>query len=194
MWGQHSGKIHLVLTDVVMPRMSGSELAERVKAIRPDTKILFMSGYSEYSGNSLKTPQFPILQKPFSISALVGKVRDAIIRNKCPNRRLKRMFMPVRREFFRGVLDRKESAMVVQSYRAARTGVIACALLLIPGISDAQQAANRDASGADQEQRPPDLANEVRALSDTVRALQAQVQSLNSQLQEDSRERRVSGA
>ena len=75
---QHTGKIHLVLTDVVMPRMSGSELAERVKSIRPDTKILFMSGYSEYSGNSLKTPQFPILQKPFSISALVGKVREVI--------------------------------------------------------------------------------------------------------------------
>jgi hypothetical protein len=74
--------------------------------------------------------------------------------------------------------------MAVHNLRAVRTGVIACALLLIPGISNAQQTANRDSTGAGEEQSSPDLANEVRALSATVRELQAQVQSLNSELQE----------
>jgi len=74
--------------------------------------------------------------------------------------------------------------MAVHNHRAVRTGVIACALLLIPGVSNAQQAANRDSTGAGEEQSSPNLANEVRALSETVRELQAQVQSLNSELQE----------
>jgi signal transduction histidine kinase/ActR/RegA family two-component response regulator len=77
---QHPSKIHLMLTDVVMPRMSGSDLAERLKSARPDTKILFMSGYSEYAGGgvSSSSPKGPILQKPFSISSLVEKVREAL--------------------------------------------------------------------------------------------------------------------
>jgi two-component system cell cycle sensor histidine kinase/response regulator CckA len=76
----HSGTIHLMLTDMVMPRMSGSELAKRMKEARPDTKVLFMTGYSEYAGDgaSQPSPEIPILQKPFSIASLVGKVREAL--------------------------------------------------------------------------------------------------------------------
>jgi two-component system cell cycle sensor histidine kinase/response regulator CckA len=75
---RHTGKIHLMLTDMVMPKMSGQELATRLKAIRPDVKILFMSGYSEYTGGDKVAPQLPILQKPFSISSLVEKVRETL--------------------------------------------------------------------------------------------------------------------
>jgi CheY-like chemotaxis protein len=75
----HTGKIHLVLTDMVMPRMSGSEMTVRLKALRPDVKVLFMTGYSEYAGDGAKSvAEFPILQKPFSISSLVGKVREVL--------------------------------------------------------------------------------------------------------------------
>jgi signal transduction histidine kinase/ActR/RegA family two-component response regulator len=77
---KHSGKIHLLLADMVMPRMSGRELAEKMASLRPETKVLFMSGYAEYAngGNGAEAPKIAILQKPFSISALVGKVREVL--------------------------------------------------------------------------------------------------------------------
>jgi two-component system cell cycle sensor histidine kinase/response regulator CckA len=77
---RHSGTIHLVLSDMVMPKMGGTELIARLRTLRPNTKVLLMSGYSEYSGG----PQGPvpsqtlILQKPFSLRALVEKVRDVL--------------------------------------------------------------------------------------------------------------------
>jgi signal transduction histidine kinase len=77
---RYSGKVHLVLSDVIMPRMGGTELAERLRVVRPETKILLMSGYSEYS-NGAKDPglaQLPILQKPFSRPSVVKRVREAL--------------------------------------------------------------------------------------------------------------------
>jgi CheY-like chemotaxis protein len=76
----HAGTIHLMLTDMVMPRMGGSELAARLKEMRPDIKVLFMTGYSEYTGDGVNrsSPEIPILQKPFSIASLVGKVRETL--------------------------------------------------------------------------------------------------------------------
>ena len=67
---RHPGPIHLMLTDMVMPKMSGQELASRLKEIRPDVKILFMSGYFEYTTSDKAPSQLPVLQKPFSISSL----------------------------------------------------------------------------------------------------------------------------
>ncbi len=80
----HTGPIHLILADMVMPRMSGRELAERMKTALPATKVLFMSGYSEYvsgGGSNQDSSQLAILQKPFSISALVEKVREVLERD-----------------------------------------------------------------------------------------------------------------
>jgi two-component system cell cycle sensor histidine kinase/response regulator CckA len=75
---RHAGRIHLVLTDVVMPKIGGRELASRLSTLRPDVKILFMSGYSEYATGDQISPQHQILQKPFSVSSLVERVREAL--------------------------------------------------------------------------------------------------------------------
>lgn len=65
--------IHLLLTDAVMPRLGGVELAERLLALQPTLKVLVMSGYAEQSGNS-KANQFPRIQKPFTIKALLQSI------------------------------------------------------------------------------------------------------------------------
>jgi signal transduction histidine kinase len=76
----HPGVIHLLLSDMVMPRMSGGELAAELKAVRPEIRLAFMSGYSEFSrGDQGKEfPDAPVLQKPFSPSSLVKIVREAL--------------------------------------------------------------------------------------------------------------------
>jgi CheY-like chemotaxis protein len=78
----HSGTIHLLLSDMVMPKMSGGELAAQLKAIRPDIRVAFMSGYSEFSRGDLGKgfPEAPVLQKPFSPASLVELVREALAR------------------------------------------------------------------------------------------------------------------
>jgi signal transduction histidine kinase/CheY-like chemotaxis protein len=75
----NASTIHLVLADMIMPRMGGAELAERLKKERPELKVLFMSGYSEHAGvqSSQISPQ-AILAKPFSIATMIGKVREAL--------------------------------------------------------------------------------------------------------------------
>jgi two-component system, cell cycle sensor histidine kinase and response regulator CckA len=72
--------IHLVLTDVVMPGMSGRMLFERVSALRPDTRVLFMSGYSDDTmlRHGVLTVGAQFIQKPFSMNALAAKVREAL--------------------------------------------------------------------------------------------------------------------
>ena len=75
----HQGKIDLLLSDVVMPELGGRELAERVLATRPDTKLLFMSGHTQdvilKKGVKAGTP---FLQKPFAPNALADKVRAVL--------------------------------------------------------------------------------------------------------------------
>lgn len=74
---QHSGDIHLLLTDVVMPEMNGPELAGRLSQIRPDLKVLYMSGYTDnaivHQGVLNENENF--IQKPFAPVALAEKVR-----------------------------------------------------------------------------------------------------------------------
>jgi len=67
--------VQLLLTDVVMPRMNGLELAERVQAASPTTKVLMMSGFMT---PPMKASGRPILAKPFTIDALLRAVREAV--------------------------------------------------------------------------------------------------------------------
>ncbi len=80
---RYSGRIHLLLSDMVMPKLNGGELAAQLKATRPDIRIAFMSGYSEFSRGDLgkEFPDAPVLQKPFSPASLVELVREALNRS-----------------------------------------------------------------------------------------------------------------
>jgi signal transduction histidine kinase/CheY-like chemotaxis protein len=77
---RYTGAIHLMLTDVVMPRMSGRELAERLAQLRPEVKVLFMSGYTDDAilrlGISREGLNF--IQKPFTPDALARRVRELL--------------------------------------------------------------------------------------------------------------------
>jgi two-component system cell cycle sensor histidine kinase/response regulator CckA len=77
---QHPGEIHLLLTDVVLPRMNGPQLVERLAAVRPDMKVLFMSGYTDetISRRGILDSGFSYLQKPLRPEALTSKVRDVL--------------------------------------------------------------------------------------------------------------------
>jgi len=76
----HAGPIHLLLTDVIMPGMNGRELAQRIASLRPTTKILFMSGYTENAigHNGTLDAGINLLQKPFTLPALKNKAREVL--------------------------------------------------------------------------------------------------------------------
>jgi signal transduction histidine kinase/FixJ family two-component response regulator len=71
------GNIQLVLTDVVMPRMSGTELGERLRAMLPHLKIIYMTGYLEHDGRNEFPSDALFLQKPFSRESVVRQVNEA---------------------------------------------------------------------------------------------------------------------
>ena len=75
-----TGHIDLLFTDVVMPHMSGKELADRITALYPRTKILFTSAYTETAivHQGVLNPGITLLQKPFTPSALAHKVREVL--------------------------------------------------------------------------------------------------------------------
>ena len=78
--GRHAGPIHLVVSDVVMPGMSGRDMAERLAVQRPGTKILYMSGYTDdaISRHGVLDPGTAFLQKPFTPDALVRTARSVL--------------------------------------------------------------------------------------------------------------------
>jgi len=77
---QHKGLIHLLVTDVVMPGMSGRELADRLLPIRPRMRVLFISGHADdaVGRNGVLDTSGALLQKPFTLDALARTVRAVL--------------------------------------------------------------------------------------------------------------------
>ena len=77
---EHDGPIHLLLTDVVMPKMSGRELAETLMSIRPRIKVLYMSGYTDNAivHHGVLETGMDFIQKPFAVDTLARKVREVL--------------------------------------------------------------------------------------------------------------------
>ena len=76
---QQKGLIHLLITDVIMPGMNGPALAKQVRAMRPETKILYMTGYSgEFVRSDMLIPGVSFIQKPFTPADLRRKIRKML--------------------------------------------------------------------------------------------------------------------
>jgi len=78
--GAHQGCIALVVTDVVMPGLSGPAVAERLQAVRPGIRVLLMSGYTDEAigEHGILDRAMNFIQKPFSAEALLRKVREVL--------------------------------------------------------------------------------------------------------------------
>jgi PAS domain S-box-containing protein len=76
----HKGAVALLITDVIMEGMNGRELAEAVQAVSPETRVLFMSGYTDdtIAEHGVINPGIMFLHKPFSVKVLLAKVREAL--------------------------------------------------------------------------------------------------------------------
>jgi two-component system, cell cycle sensor histidine kinase and response regulator CckA len=78
--GARDGALDLLLTDVVMPQMLGKEVAERIRALRPSTRVLYMSGYARpvLAEQGTLDPTVALISKPFSEDALLQAVREVL--------------------------------------------------------------------------------------------------------------------
>lgn len=82
---RHSGPIHLLITDAIMPGMSGRELAIQMLNLRPDIKVLYVSGYTDDAvlRNGMVGTEMDFLQKPFTRDQLIRKVREVLGVDEC---------------------------------------------------------------------------------------------------------------
>jgi DNA-binding NtrC family response regulator len=76
----HDGPIQMLVTDVVMPRMGGGELAEKLAGMRPGIRVLFVSGYTDDSiiRHGVRERSSAFLQKPFALDAFAARVREVL--------------------------------------------------------------------------------------------------------------------
>jgi two-component system cell cycle sensor histidine kinase/response regulator CckA len=76
----HTGQIHLMVTDVIMPSMSGRELADHFQVRRPDMRVLYISGYTSDAivDHGVLAENIAFLEKPFTPAAIARKVRELL--------------------------------------------------------------------------------------------------------------------
>jgi PAS domain S-box-containing protein len=75
---KHKGPIHLLLTDMVMPGMNGRVLADKLLSIRPDLRVVFMSGYTGFTHSGLIDSELILLPKPFNKDTLLNKLHEVL--------------------------------------------------------------------------------------------------------------------
>jgi CheY-like chemotaxis protein len=77
---EHPGPIHLLISDMIMPVMNGKELSDKLQPLRPEMKVLFLSGYTAdiISSQGVIEDETHFLQKPFSLIELMAKVREVL--------------------------------------------------------------------------------------------------------------------
>ncbi len=77
---EYTGTIHLLVSDVVMPHVTGNKLAERLQQIRPDIRVLLMSGYPDkvIEERGLLSPDCEFIQKPFDLEVFIARIRDIL--------------------------------------------------------------------------------------------------------------------
>jgi PAS domain S-box-containing protein len=97
---EHQGPIQLLLTDVVMPGISGKELAEQVAKLRPDTRVLYMSGYTDQAivHHGILDGDIAFLGKPFTPNALVLKVVEVLDKDLSSTQLLEKIDSPTPNE------------------------------------------------------------------------------------------------
>lgn len=78
LWHRYAARIDLVVSDVLMPRMTGPELVNRLSLLQPALKILFISGYADEKTAAAYGFRGPLLRKPFTPDVLIRKVREVL--------------------------------------------------------------------------------------------------------------------
>jgi two-component system cell cycle sensor histidine kinase/response regulator CckA len=76
-WASSNSTVNLLLTDVIMPLMSGRDLAKRVQSVTPATKVVYMSGYTDdaLAFHGFPQPNIGFIQKPFTVTTLAAEIR-----------------------------------------------------------------------------------------------------------------------
>jgi CheY-like chemotaxis protein len=78
---EERGPIKVLLTDVMMPEMNGYELAAKLREVRPEMKVLFMSGYRDrviFESTGVTVADYPLVRKPFTAFSLVSKIAEVL--------------------------------------------------------------------------------------------------------------------
>jgi signal transduction histidine kinase/CheY-like chemotaxis protein len=80
LWKEHGPEVDVLLTDVIMPQMSGVELAQKLRALNPQLRVLFMSGYTDdtIAKHGLRPDEIPMLEKPFTAESLASRLRAVL--------------------------------------------------------------------------------------------------------------------